>query len=158
MDEDDLTPPLPYMLLHRAVEVVTLIVMDICARHTRRRLEDLRSMEVDDEGLITARSRGRSLWSRLLILLLRLKGRGQSRCVHLGLRLLSATLYDGEHQRVVGEVVVGAEGMELEELRHVELEAYREGVLQLRDTPVVEGKYLDGELLKVIEISRGELL
>ena len=27
-------------------------------------------MEVDDEGLITARSRGRSLWSRLLVLLL----------------------------------------------------------------------------------------
>ena len=45
--------------------------------------------------------------------------------------------------------------MELEELRHVELEAYREGVLQLRDPPIVEGKYLDGELLKVIEISRG---
>ena len=52
MDEDDLTPTLPYMLLHRTVEVVTLIVMDICARHTCRRLEDLRSMEVDDEGLI----------------------------------------------------------------------------------------------------------
>ena len=48
--------------------------------------------------------------------------------------------------------------MELEELRHVELEAYREGVLLLRDPPVMEGKYLDGELLKVIEISRGELL
>ena len=86
-------------------------------------------MEVDDEGLITARCRGRSLWSRLLVLLLRLQRRGQSRCVHLGLRRLSATLYDREHQRVVGEVVVGAEGMELEELRHVELEAYREGVL-----------------------------
>ena len=78
MDEDDLTPTLPYMLLHRAVEVVTLIVMDICARHTSRRLEDLRGMEVDDERLITARSRGRSLWSRLLILLLRLQGGGQS--------------------------------------------------------------------------------
>ena len=115
-------------------------------------------MEVDDERLITARSRGRSLWSRLLVLLLRLQGRGQSRCVHLGLRLLSATLHDGEHQRIVGEVVVGAEGMELEELRHIKLEAYREGVLQLRDPPVVEGKYLDGELLEVIEISRGKLL
>ena len=115
-------------------------------------------MEVDDERLITARSRGRSLRSCLLILLLRLQGGGQSRCVYLRLGLLSATLYDGEHQRVVGEVVVGAEGMELEELRHVELEAYREGVLQLRDPPVVEGKYLDGELLKVIEISRGKLL
>ena len=115
-------------------------------------------MEVDDEGLITTRSRGRSLWSRLLALLLRLQGRGQSRCLHLGLRLLSATLYDGKHQRIVGEVVVGAEGMALEELRHFELEAYRERVLQLRDPPVVEGKYLDGELLEVIEISWGELL
>ena len=86
-------------------------------------------MEVDDEGLITARGRGRSLWSRLLVLLLRLQGRGQSRCVHLGLRLLSATLYDREHQRVVGEVVIGAEGMELEELRDVELEAYRKWIL-----------------------------
>ena len=115
-------------------------------------------MEVDDEGLITARRRGRSLRSCLLILLLRLQGGGQSRCVHLGLRLLSTTLYDREHQCVVGEVVVGAEGMELEELRHIELEAHRERVLQLRDPPVVEGKYLDGELLEVIEISRGELL
>ena len=86
-------------------------------------------MEVDDEGLITARRRGRSLRSRLLILLLRLQGRGQSRCVHLGLRLLSATLHDREHQSIVGEVVVGAEGMKLEELRPVELEAYREWVL-----------------------------
>ena len=86
-------------------------------------------MEVDDEGLITARSRGRGLWSRLLILLLRLQGRGQSSYIHFGLDLLSATLYDGEHQCIVGEVVIGAEGMELEELRHVELEAYREGVL-----------------------------
>ena len=48
--------------------------------------------------------------------------------------------------------------MELEELRHFELEAYRKRVLQLRDPPVVEGKYLYGELLEVIEISRGELL
>ena len=158
MDEDDLTPTLPYMLLHRTVEVVTLIVMDICTRHPCRRLKDLRSMEVDDKRFITARCRGRGLWSRLLVLLLRLQGGGQNRCVHLGLGLLSATLYDGEHQCIVGEVVVGTEGMELEELRHVELEAYREGVLQLRDPPVVEGKYLDSKLLEVIEISWGELL